>query len=82
MFKVENETAEAALCVGIVSALIWGIALSLYGFHQTTGQISWMVWGAQLLGGIVACLIVPLALVRGREWVLARIQRTGPAGRS
>jgi hypothetical protein len=81
MFKVQNETAEAALCVGIVSALIWGIGLSLYGFHQTTGQISWMLWGAQLLGGIVACLIVPLALVRGREWILARIQHGETAER-
>jgi Na+/melibiose symporter-like transporter len=81
MFKVQNETAEAALCVGIVSALIWGIALSLYGFHQDARQMSWMIWGAQLLGGILACLIVPLALVRGRDWVLARIQQAGPAGR-
>ena len=36
-----------------------------------------MTWGVQLLGGIVACLIVPLVFVRGREWVLARIQASG-----
>ncbi len=74
MFKVQDETTESALCVGIIAALIWGIGLSLYGFHQVPGQLSWMTWSAQLVGGILACLIVPLVFVRGREWVLARIQ--------
>jgi hypothetical protein len=73
MFKVQSETAESALCVGIITALIWGIGLSLYTFHQTPGQVSWMLWGAQLVGGVLACLFVPLALVRGREWVLEQI---------
>lgn len=72
MFKLQDETTESALCVGIISALIWGLGLSLYGFHQGPGQMSWTVWGAQLLGGILACLIVPLVFVRGREWVLGR----------
>jgi uncharacterized membrane protein (DUF441 family) len=75
MFKVEDELTESALCVGIIAALIWGVGLSLYGFHQSTGEVAWTIWGVQLLGGIVACLIVPLAFVCGREWVLARAQR-------
>jgi hypothetical protein len=77
MFKVEDELTESALCVGIIAALIWGVGLSLYGFHQSPGEVAWMTWGIQLLGGIVACLIVPLVFVRGREWVLARIQAPG-----
>jgi membrane protein DedA with SNARE-associated domain len=74
VFKVQDEMTESALCVGIIAALIWGIGLSLYGFHQGPGQLSWTVWSAQLVGGILACLVVPLVFVRGREWVLARIQ--------
>lgn len=74
VFKVQDETTESALCVGIIAALIWGIGVSLYGFNQVPGQLSWTTWSAQLLGGILACLVVPLVFVRGREWVLARIQ--------
>jgi len=76
MFKLQDQISESALCVGIIAALIWGVGLSLYGFHQAQGDLSWLQWGAQLLGGVLACLIVPLAFVRGREWVLARIQET------
>jgi hypothetical protein len=77
MFKLQDETAEAALCVGIIAALIWGIGLSLYGFQQAPGEVSWLTWSAQLLGGVLACLIVPLAFMHGREWVLARVQPDG-----
>jgi len=77
MFKLEDQASEAALCVGIIAALIWGVGLSVYGFHQAPGELSWLQWGAQLLGGVLACLIVPLAFVRGRDWVLARIQAPG-----
>lgn len=73
MFKIEDETAESALCVGMVAALIWGIGLSLYAFHLGPGEISWAQWSAQLVGGIVACLIVPLAWVRGTAWVTSRL---------
>ena len=76
MFKVQDETTESALCVGTIAALIWGIGLSLYGLHQGgPGQISWGVWSAQLIGGILACLFVPPAYLRGREWVLARMEQ-------
>lgn len=71
-----NRATESALCVGTVAALIWGIGLSLYGFRLSPGDISWAVWGAQLLGGVLACLIVPLLFVHGRQWVLARIQQS------
>jgi len=81
MFKVQDEITESALCVGVIAALIWGIGLSLYGFHQEPGQLSWLTWSAQLLGGILACLIVPLAYVRGREWVLARVQPVSSVSR-
>ena len=54
--------------------MIWRIGLSLYGLHQGPGQMSWWIWSAQLIGGILACLVIPLVFVRGREWVLARIQ--------
>jgi len=74
VFKVRDELTESALCVGTIAALVWGIGLSLYGF-QSSEQISWVAWGAQLIGGVVACLIVPLAFVRGREWVLARLHQ-------
>lgn len=75
MFKVQDEITESALCVGIIAALIWGIGLSLYALHQGPGQLSWWTWSAQLIGGILACLIVPLVCVRGREWVVERIQQ-------
>lgn len=75
MFKVQDETTESALCVGIIAAIIWGIGLSFYGLHQGPEQISWLAWGAQLVGGILACLFVPPAYVRGREWVLTRMEQ-------
>jgi hypothetical protein len=74
VFKVQDEKTELALCVGTVAALVWGIGLSLYGLHQGSDVVSWTAWGVQLLGGVCACLIVPPAFVRGREWVL-RIQQ-------
>lgn len=74
MFKIEDETAESALCVGMVAALIWGIGLSLYVFQFGSDEISWVQWSAQLVGGILACLIVPLAWVRGAAWVTARLR--------
>jgi len=74
VFKMQGET-ESALCVGIIAALIWGIGLSLYGLHQGPGEISWLAWSVQLIGGIVACLLVPPACVRGRDWVLERIEQ-------
>jgi hypothetical protein len=79
VFKVQDETTESALCVGIITALVWGIGLSLYGLHGSSDEISWLAWGTQLIGGILACLVTPLAFVRGRQWVLARIQQ--PQGR-
>ena len=75
MFKLQDETTESALCVGIVAAVVWGIGLSLYGFYTGPGEISWTEWGAQLLGGIVACVLVPLVVVRGREWMAGRLER-------
>jgi len=77
MFKLEDQISESALCVGIIAALIWGVGLSLYGFQQAPGDLSWLQWGAQLLGGVLACLIVPLAFVRGGQWVLARVYSQG-----
>lgn len=74
MFKVQDQTTESALCVGTIAALIWGIGLSLYGLRQGPEQISWLAWGGQLLGGILACVVLPPAYVRGREWVLARME--------
>ena len=74
MFKVQDQATESALCAGIMAALVWGIGLSLYGFHQAPGQFSWFTWGVQLIAGVLACLVTSLALVRGREWVLARLQ--------
>jgi hypothetical protein len=70
--KVQDEKTESALCVGTIAAVVWGIGLSMYGFHQGPQEISWTVWGIQLIGGILACLILPPAFVRGREWLLAR----------
>lgn len=79
MFKTRDESMEWALCVGILGALVWGIGLSLYGLHQVSEDLSWVVWGAQLIGGLLACLILPPAFVRGRAWVLAHTQQQ-PAG--
>jgi membrane associated rhomboid family serine protease len=75
VFKVQDETTESALCVGIVAAVVWGIGLSLYSFDLGPGDLSLGAWAAQLVGGIVACLLVPLVFVRGREWVLGKIQQ-------
>jgi hypothetical protein len=71
-----EESTESALCVGVAAALVWGIALSFYALNLNPGEISWMAWGVQLLGGIVACLLVPLAWVRGALWVSARLAET------
>lgn len=73
MLKIHDEIMESALCVGIIAALIWGIGLSLYGLQEGSEQLSWLAWGLQLLGGIVACVIFPPAVVLGRDWVLARL---------
>jgi hypothetical protein len=81
MFKLQDQISESALCVGIVAALIWGMGLSVYGFNQPQEQLSWLAWGAQLVVGVVACLIVPLAFVRGGQWVAARIQPGEPLQR-
>jgi hypothetical protein len=78
VFKVQDETTESALCVGIITALVWGIGLSLYGLRQDLSEVSWLAWGTQLIGGILACLVTPLAFMRGREWVLARTQPHEP----
>jgi membrane protein DedA with SNARE-associated domain len=57
----------------MVAALIWGIGLSLYAFQFGSDEISWVQWSAQLVGGILACLIVPLAWVRGTAWLASRM---------
>ncbi len=71
VFK-QDEMTESALGVGIVAAVLWGIGISLYGFYMGPQEISWTVWGARLLGGILACVAVPVVLVRGREWIAGR----------
>ena len=73
MLKVDDEVMDSAFCVGILAALVWGIGLSLYGLQEGSGQLSWLAWGVQLIGGILACLLVPPAFVLGRDWVLARL---------
>jgi drug/metabolite transporter (DMT)-like permease len=72
VFKMQDETMELALCMGIVAAVVWGIGVSLYGFYMGPQEISWTAWGAQLLGGILACIAVPIVFVRGREWMVGR----------
>lgn len=82
MFKIEDEATESALCVGIVAALVWGIGLSVYAFQLGPGEeVSWTQWGAQLMGGILACLIVPVAWVRGTAWLTGKLgpHRVGAA---
>lgn len=73
MIKMHEEATESALCVGTIAALAWGIGLSLYGFHLNSGEISWTHWGAQLFGGVLACLAVPIIWVRGASWVTAKL---------
>ena len=73
MIKMREEATESALCVGTVAALVWGIALSLYGFQLNSGDISWTQWGAQLFGGVLACLAVPILWVRGAFWVTSKL---------
>jgi hypothetical protein len=72
VFKLQDEMTESALGVGIVAAVLWGIGVSLYGFYMGPQEISWTVWGARLLGGILACVAVPVVFVRGREWIVGR----------
>jgi nucleoside permease NupC len=73
VIRNNEQTTESALCVGVAAALVWGIALSFHALNLTPGEISWMEWLAQLLGGIMACLLVPLAWVRGAFWVAAKL---------
>jgi hypothetical protein len=74
VFKLRDQATESALCAGIVAAVVWGIGLSVYGFQQPPEQLSWVAWGVQLIAGILGCVVTPLLFVRGREWVLARLQ--------
>ena len=74
MFKLRDQATESALCAGIVAAVVWGIGLSVYGFQQPPEQLSWVAWAVQLIAGILGCVVTPLLFVRGREWVLARLQ--------
>jgi hypothetical protein len=73
VFKVKDETTQSAFGIGIIAALIWGVGLSFYGLNQGSAQTSWLAWSAQLIGGILACLLAPPAYVWGRQWVLERI---------
>jgi hypothetical protein len=73
VIKMREEATESALCVGTIAALAWGIGLSLYGFHSNSGDISWAHWGAQLFGGVLACLAVPILWVRGAFWVTSKL---------
>ena len=73
MIKMREEATESALCVGTIAAVLWGIALSLYAFHLSPGEISWIEWSAQLFGGVLACLVVPLVWVRGTFWLTAKL---------
>jgi hypothetical protein len=73
VIRKKEETTESALCVGVAAALVWGIALSVYALNLNPGEISWLAWGAQLLGGVLACLLVPLLWIRGAIWLSARL---------
>ena len=68
--------------MGIVAAVVWGIGLSVYGFQQPPEQLSWATWAVQLIAGIFGCVVTPLLFVRGREWVLARLQAVAAAHRA
>lgn len=74
MLEIKKESTEAALCVGIVIALLWGLGISVKGFLLGPSAITWEAWFAQLVGGVAGAMIVPLLLVRGTEWVAARIE--------
>lgn len=73
MIKMREEATESALCVGTIAAVLWGIALSLYAFQLSPGDVTWIEWGAQLFGGVLACLAVPIAWVRGTFWLTAKL---------
>jgi hypothetical protein len=72
VLKLQDETTASALSVGIIVAVVWGIGVSLYGFYMGPQEISLTVWGARLMGGIAACVAVPVVFVRGRVWVVGR----------
>ncbi|MGH7489840.1 MAG: hypothetical protein ACREMY_30175, partial [bacterium] len=62
-----------------IAAVVWGIGISLYGFYMGPQMISWTVWGARLLGGIAACVAIPVVLVRGPGWMAAATAATHSA---
>ena len=74
MLGIRKESTESALCVGIIIALLWGLGISVKGFLLGPSAITWETWFVQLLGGVVCAMAVPLLLVRGAEWVTARIE--------
>lgn len=67
-----DAATESALCGGILVALLWGIGLSLRGFVGSQ-EITWAEWMTQLMTGVLTCLLLPPALVRGTAWVMARV---------
>ena len=68
-----DAATESALCGGILVALLWGIGVSLRGFVLGPQEITWIEWMTQLMAGVMTCLLLPPALVRGTVWVMARI---------
>jgi len=68
-----DSATEAALCGGMLVALLWGIGMSLRGLVLGPQEISWSEWMVQLLAGMLSGVILPPVMVRGMAWVLARI---------
>jgi hypothetical protein len=74
VFKIRDEATETALCTGVILALLWGLGISLHGFLQGPGLVTWSDWFFQLTGGIVVAIAVPPLLVRGTDWITRRIE--------
>ena len=78
--RIKDERTESALCVGVITALLWGLGISVRGFLGDPLAITWMQWFLQLVGGILACLTLPWLLLRATDWISIRVEVWQRAG--
>ena len=67
--RPRDDDKERALAFGGLAAVVWGIAVSLYGFALVSQEIDWLEYAGAQVGGIAACLALPPLSVAVRSWL-------------